>query len=174
MLSAAVLAFAYDNALPATAPGDFQAGMIFGFSGNDVRDHMNACFKADQQLADDIAKIITAVDDQDIDVAKELVIGDESRVMDDASECMTNPAYADVKAAYEGQIELLKAAKADDQPAIWILAAYKKHMDEIKTYRKTAKKQWRAGNYYEAGVAIGQVDKLIFEHWENASTSFLA
>ena len=94
MLSAAAFAinFAEVNSVPATAPADFQAGVLFGFSGKDLRTQVNACFAPDQKIADDTDAFIAAIEAKDIGSIKSIVEGDEKLAIADAATCMTDPS----------------------------------------------------------------------------------
>ena len=79
MLAAAAFAmnFAETNSVPATAPADFQAGVLNGFSGKDLRAQVNACFAPDQKIADDTDAFIAALEAKDLDSIKSIIAGDE-------------------------------------------------------------------------------------------------
>lgn len=72
-----------------------------------------ACFKPDQDLADDTNGLIKAIEAKDFSSIKKLVEGDEAEAIEDADDCLWDPEYSDVADAYNYQIELVETAMAD-------------------------------------------------------------
>lgn len=76
MLKAAAFALHYaevnDN-VPASAPADWQAGVLDAMFGTDLRAQMNECFIPDQELADNTTALIADLDAKDWEAAKELI-----------------------------------------------------------------------------------------------------
>jgi hypothetical protein len=167
MLSAAAFAIHYaENAVPATAPADFQAGVLFGYSGKDLRTQVNACFAPDQKLADDTAGFIAAIEAKDFDQIKSIVAGDEKLAIADADTCMKDPQYAEVANAYNHQIDLVTKAVADPDWQIHAIKGLRPHISDIKANTQAALAAWDSGDYYGAGVKIGEIDSWVFTYWE--------
>ena len=163
----AAFAFAAENSgVPATAPADFQAGVFMGYNGTDLRTAMNACFLPDQKIADDTDAFIAAIEAHDWSTVMGTIKGDEPAALEDADKCINDPAYVDVYDAYHAQQDNVEAAMADPDWQIKAGKALLPHRAEIKTNIKEATTQWNAGNYYEAGIAVGKIDAIVFAPWE--------
>ena len=175
MLSAAAFAinFAEVNSVPATAPADFQAGVLFGFSGKDLRTQVNACFAPDQKIADDTDAFIAAIEAKDIGSIKSIVEGDEKLAIADASTCMTDPQYAEVAKAYNYQIDLVTRAVADPDWQLHAIKGLRPHIADIKGNTQAAIAAWNSGDYYGAGTKIGEIDNWVFTYWEQNQAAFL-
>jgi len=65
---------------------------------------------------------------------------------------------------------------ADPDWQIHAFKGIKGHMDDIKTGIATAETQWALGTdegYYQAGLELGKIDKIVFTYWETPSSEFL-
>ena len=173
MLAAVAFAInAAENAVPATAPADFQAGVFNTFLGEDLKAQFEACFAPDQALADQADAFIAAIKEKDWATVKSTVVALEPEAVTDAHTCHTDPQYKAVDDAYNSQEAVVKAAKNDPDWQIKAIKAIKPHFAEIKGFSADAQTKWAAGDYYGAGQAIGSIDKIIFAPWAPTS-SFL-
>mmetsp|Transcript_7270 Transcript_7270/g.10221 ORF Transcript_7270/g.10221 Transcript_7270/m.10221 type:complete len:176 (+) Transcript_7270:44-571(+) len=171
MLAAAVFAiYEAENAVPATAPADFTAGVINGFNSDiDVHALMMECFTPDQEMADETDALIQALKDKKFDEVKDIVMKFEPKAIADTSKCMTDPKYADIKAAYENQAALVEKVKNDPDWQLHGIKSIRKSIPEIKESAKGAISKWNSGDYYGAGQEIGNIDAIVFSYWESNS-----
>ena len=171
MLAAAAYALNMaENSVPASADAQFQAGLFMGFMDVDIRAQMVECFVPDQKLADDTDAFIAAIKERDLDTIKRIVKEDEPLALKDTETCTNDPKYKDVKAAYDYQIAVVKKAKADPDWQIHAIKDIKPHFAEIKQLGADAQTQWALGTddgYYNAGVNLGKIDKMVFAYWTN-------
>ena len=133
---------------------------------------MLECFTPDQKLADDTDAFITAAKAKDFDTIKALVTADTPLAMKDTEKCVTDPTYRAVKDAYDFQIDTVKKAKADPDWQLHAFKSIKPHFAEIKQLAADAETAWAIGTdegYYNAGVALGKIDKIAFSYWTGPS-----
>ena len=173
MLSAAAFAIAMaENSVPATAPATFQAGVYNGFTGLDVRAEIEACFTPDQKIADDTGALIEAIKTKSFGDIKSIVTADEPLAIKDAAPCMSDPKYVTVKNAYEAQQDLVKAAMADPDWQLHAIKDIKPNLAAIKAGAAAAVAAFDLGTsdgYFNAGVEIGKIDKIVFAYWMKKS-----
>ena len=156
-----------ENAVPATAPATFTAGVVNGFNPSlDVRTEMEECFAPDQVMADDTDAFIKAIEAKDLTTIKAMVMKDEPLAIKDTEKCMSDPKYADIQKAYNYQYSIVKKAMADPDWQLHALKGIKGQLATVKQAAKDAVAAWNAGDYYTAGQKVGSVDKLVFTYWE--------
>ena len=161
-----------NGTVPATAPATFQAGVYNGFTGKDLRSQWEACFPADQKLADATDGLIKAVEAKDLDALKALYTEFHDQVEGDIAPCEAGD-YPEVDDAYHDQGDLVSAAKSDPNWQIKAMKALMPHMKEVKAGATAALSKWDSGDYYGAGQEIGKIDKIIFAPWEGKRDAFL-
>lgn len=157
--------YASDSGVPATAPADFQAGVLDAMFGTDLRAQMNECFLPDQTLADNTTALIADITDKDWSAALDLVKQFEAEALTDAAPCENNPQYQDVNDAYHEQQDLVKTAMADPDWQVKATKAVLPHMKAVKQNIADFKTKWAAGDYYGSGQAIGKIDQIVFKPW---------
>ena len=82
-----------NSTVPPTAVADFQAGVFNTAFGVDVRTDINKCFKPDQELADNTAAFIAALEDKDWSTVAATIKKFTPEVEADADVCHNDPTY---------------------------------------------------------------------------------
>ena len=187
MINAATL-FAIElasNEIPASSTATFQAGYYVGMGGtkDTIRAQVEACFVADQKLADDtdavvktLSKDIAAHDWADLKNIESLYFGDKPLIIAAVGPCLSDPQYADVKEAYMTQIAIEKRAEADKHPKPKLIKAVLAHKGAIIDSAISASKNWNLGTddgFFQAGVEIGKINAIIYSPWMTADDEFL-
>ena len=117
MLQAASYAIwlANNGTVPDTAPADFQAGMMFGFNGADVRTLMGECWKPDQHMADSCDAFIAAIEKKDWSTVGSTIKEFVPEVEVDITDCLdeNKPQYKPVADQYYLHQHTVVAAKKD-------------------------------------------------------------
>ena len=163
----ALTAFAIKAAngdVPAIAPADFQAGLLMGYYGVDVKTDMETCFGEDQEIADATDAFIAALKAKDWtqveNTIKEFIPKTEDRV----KACETDQ-YSTIHHMYDNQSDTVKAAKADPDWQLKILKIVMKSKADITGGVADAETKWDSGDYYGAGEAIGKVERMVADPW---------
>lgn len=174
MLAAAAFAFyeAENSTVPADAPAQFQAGVIMGYKNEDVRALMLECFKPDQAMADETDAFFAALKSRDFSQIKDIIAQMEPKAISDASVCHTDDKYQQIDDFYSFQENLVKAAEADPDWQIHAIKDIRPHMADIKTGVAAAQTAWNLGTedgYYQAGIEIGKIDKIVFAYWDKTT-----
>ena len=169
MLAAAAYAINIaENGVPATAPALFIAGVYNGFSGKDLRAPITACFAPDQKLADDVDVMLAAIKAKDFGSIKAIAEGDEAIAIADADACINDPQYQAVSDAYDFQSGIVTKAMADPDWQLHAIKDIRPHLADIKTGAAASIAAWYLGTdegYFQAGVEIGKIDKIVFAYW---------
>ena len=110
---AEALVLAENGTVPATAVADFQAGVFNTAFGVDVRTDINACFKPDQNLADNTNAFIAALEDKDWSTVAATVKKFVPEVEADADVCHNDPTYQNVDDQWDHEEAIVKAFRAD-------------------------------------------------------------
>ena len=166
MLSAFLFAVQAANGPPATAIPDFYAGLLNGYSGQDVHALVTECFTPDQEMADEIGDLFEKLKAKDFDAVKEIVKSFVPKAESDASLCMSDPKYKTVYEIQHHQEELLKKVKDDSDWQLHLIAGLKPHFDEIKGLAQDAANKYQTGDYYGAGQDVGKVDGWVLSYYE--------
>ena len=163
MLAAFVFAQnAVANSAPATAPAEFQAGVFKAMFNVDIKDDLAECFTPDQELSDHIDTFIKDLAAKDYKSLVELVKEDEEMIRKDGAPCLDNP---NVASAYKQQRDLEKKAESDPDWKKHALASILPHRKEIEAAIPKGIEQWNSGDYYGAGVTVGEVDAILYSYW---------
>merc|ERR1712060_662050 len=121
-----------NSSVPATAPADFQAGVLDAMFGTDLKAQMNECFIPDQKLADNTTALIADVEAKNWTDALTLVKQFEQEALVDAAPCESDPKYQDVNDAYYQQQDLVETAMADPDWQAKAVKAVLPHMVGVK------------------------------------------
>ena len=170
MLQAAAFAIqAVNTTVPNTAPADFQAGFFNGFNNATVWDHLRACWVPDQHMADSCDAFIGAIEKKDWKTVTSTIKEFTPEVMTDVQPCKDDDQYKDVMDQYDYQEKVLKAARHDPDWQIKALRAVLPHKADVKAYVADAEAKWDAGDYFNAGVAMGKIEAIALAPWMTSS-----
>ena len=168
---AEALVIAENATVPDTAVADFQAGVFNTAFGVDVRTDINKCFKPDQELADNTNAFIAALEDKDWATVVATVKKFTPEVEADADVCHNDPTYQNVDDQWDHEEAIVKAFRADPDWQLKILKIVRTSMSTIKADIKDATTKWDSGDYYGAGQAVGNLEKVVLAPWMNTPVS---
>ena len=165
---------AVNSSVPAIAPADFQAGLLFGYYGQDVKADMEACFGEDQTLADETDTIIQDIENKDwanIQAEIKKFTADVKPRVDNCDD--KSPV---INSMYHNEEDTVKAVKNDPDWQLKILRIVMQSKADITTGVSAALTKWNSGDYYGAGEELGKIEKIVSAPWFiplNEATSFL-
>ena len=167
MLQAASYAIwlATNDTVPATAPADFQAGLMNGFNGANVWTPLRECWIADQHMADSCNSFITSIEKKDWSTVESTIKEFIPEVEVDIEPCKDDDKYKPVMDQYYLHQHTIAAARKDPDWQVKILKATLHSKDQIKTYIADAEAKWDSGDYFNSGVAIGKIEAIALAPW---------
>jgi len=155
-----------NTTVPTTAPIDFQAGVFNTAFGVDVRADINKCFKQDQKLADSTNAFIAALEAKDWSTVMSTVKQFTPEVEADADVCHNDPTYQNVDDQWDHEECIVKNFRADPDWQIHMIGVLRGNMATIKADIKDATTKWDAADYYGAGQAVGNLEKLVLARYD--------
>ena len=163
MLAAALYALDFAQSQD-MAVADFQAGMFSGLKDYDLQSNFEACVVPDQDAFDEIEKLITMIETKNFsEIKTELVSVFGPLYIQDMQSCVKDPEIVE---AIKYQKHLEDLAQADPDGEAKAKRAILPHIKKIIKSGEDCAKEWNAGNYYEAGQALGSIDKIVYSPWE--------
>ena len=93
------------NAVPINAYPEYQAGIFNTWFGDDLRADVNACFKPDQALSDDMNQWMQDVQNKDWKSLAAMSKAMEPLTEADAEPCKSDTKYAKVAADYQKSVD---------------------------------------------------------------------
>ena len=122
-------------------------------------------------MADNADAFIAALKAKDFATVISTVKKFGPEVEADASPCKTDPTYKDVADQWDHEKAIKDAANADSDFSYKLMQSAMKNMAAIKADFKDATTKWDAGDYYGAGQAMGDCEKLALAPWWNTPYS---
>ena len=115
MLQAASYAIwlSYNGTVPDTAPADFQAGLMNGFNGKDVRALLSECWIKDQHMADSCDSFISSIEKKDWATVEATIKQFVPEVEVDIEPCKDDQKYRPVMDQYYLHQHTVSAARKD-------------------------------------------------------------
>ena len=89
--------------------------------------------------------------------------------MVDVQPCKDDDKYKDVMDQYDYQEHVLKQARHDPDWQIKALRAVLPHKSDVQSYVADAEAKWDAGDYFNAGVAMGKIEAIALAPWMTSS-----
>lgn len=156
------------STVPINAYPDYQAGIFNTWFGDDLRTDVNACFKADQALSDDMNSWMQDVQNKDWKALAAISKQMEPLTSADAEPCMTDAQYAAVAADYKKSTDTEARARADPDAKKKLTKIVLAHLSNIQDIVADAFGKWNAGDYYGSGQAYGNLNNIIYKPWMEA------
>ena len=143
---------------PASAPRDSLAGQYMGWSNVDLRTEIDACFPLDQEYADTLAEIYKAIVARDYAKVAELSAKDVQYYDRDFKNCEDVKEITDVKAAEDKQRKEFMKLPNWQQIELRNVAT-----QEYEDAHNDWSKNMEAGDYYNAGIALGKMNAMKYK-----------